>query len=201
MGRPREHDERTAASLLEAAERAVQDNGPAGLSVRGVASEVGTTTRAVYSLFGSKAGLIAALAAHGFDLLGEGVGQVPTTRSPYGDLIEAGLVFRRFAVEHPSLFRIVFQSDPSPLRTSPSVRHAAGSALDVLKARIRRLDDAETLDGHTIDEAALHFHAMCEGLAGLELRGTFTPGSAERLWRQGLGAVVRGLMSRDSVRH
>ena len=119
MGRPREHDERTAASLLEAAERAVQDNGPAGLSVRGVASEVGTTTRAVYSLFGSKAGLIAALAAHGFDLLGEGVGQVPTTRSPYGDLIEAGLVFRRFAVEHPSLFQNRLPERPQPAEDLP----------------------------------------------------------------------------------
>lgn len=199
MGRPREHDEHTAASLLEAAEGAVAESGPAGLSVRGVAGEVGTTTRAVYSLFGSKAGLIAALAAHGFDLLGHGVRQVPTTPSPHADLIEAGLVFRRFAVEHPSLFRIVFQSDPSPLRTTPSVRVAARAALDVLKTRIRRLDEGQALAGYTIDEAALHFHAVCEGLAGLELRGTFAPGDAERLWRQGLGTVVRGLTTSGSA--
>jgi AcrR family transcriptional regulator len=38
-------------------------------AVRRVASQVGTSTRAVYSLFDSKDGLIAALAAHGFDLL------------------------------------------------------------------------------------------------------------------------------------
>ena len=53
MGRPREHDAGTAAALLDAAERIVESEGLAALSVRRVADEVGTTTRAVYSLFGS----------------------------------------------------------------------------------------------------------------------------------------------------
>ena len=53
MGRPKEHDARTAAALLEAAESVVQSDGVDALSVRRVADEVGTSTRAVYSLFGS----------------------------------------------------------------------------------------------------------------------------------------------------
>lgn len=193
MGRPREHDARTAVELLRAAERTVQENGPDALSVRGVAGDVGTTTRAVYSLFESKAGLIAALAAHGFDLLGDGVADVPVTSAPDSDLVEAGLVFRRFATEHPSLFRIAFQTNPSPLRTTPSVRSAASMALDVLKTRIERLDDAGLLGGYGVNEATLHFHAVCEGLAGLELRETFPSDVAEHVWRQGLAALVRGL--------
>jgi len=56
MGRPREHDEATRAALLEAAERIVADRGPTALSVRAVAEAAGTSTRAVYSLFGSKDG-------------------------------------------------------------------------------------------------------------------------------------------------
>ena len=198
MGRPREHDERTAASLLAAAERTVQEHGPQALSVRGVASDVGTTTRAVYSLYGSKAGLIAALAAHGFDLLRDGVEQLPTTPAPDRDLIEAGLVFRRFVVEHPSLFRIAFQSNPSLLMAAPSVRSAANTALDVLKTRIARLEDAGLLNGYGVDEATLHFDAVCEGLAALELRGTFPRDTGERLWRQGLTALVQGLAGRQT---
>ena len=58
MGRPREHDERTRAALREAAERLVAAGGPGALSVRAVAEEAGTTTRAVYSVFGSKEGLV-----------------------------------------------------------------------------------------------------------------------------------------------
>lgn len=184
--------------LLSAAERTVQEHGPDALSVRGVASDVGTTTRAVYSLFESKSGLIAALAAHGFDLLRDGVERVPTTSDPDNDLVETGLVFRRFAIEHPSLFRIAFDAHRSPLRTTPAFRAAANDALAVLKIRIRWLDDAGLLGGYTIDEATLHFHAMCEGLAGLELRGTFPSDTANHLWRQGLAALVRGLAGRET---
>jgi AcrR family transcriptional regulator len=199
MGRPREHDERTAAMLLAAAERIVAAHGPDALSVRRVAADVGTTTRAVYSLFESKAGLIAALAAHGFDLLGAGVERLPTTSAPQRDLVNAGLVFRRFATEHPSLFRIAFQQNPSPLKTTTAVRAAAKSALDALKRRIGRLHDAGLLGGYTIDEATLHFHAVCEGLAALELRGTFPSSAADRLWRQGLAALVHGLAKRGTL--
>jgi hypothetical protein len=102
-------------------------------------------------------------------------------------------MFRRFATRHPSLFRIAFQANPSPLRTAPAVRLAAGSALDALKSRVARVRDAGLLNGYTTDEAALHFHAVCEGLAALELRGTFPADTAERIWRQGLSVVVDGL--------
>jgi AcrR family transcriptional regulator len=193
VGRPREHNDRTAAGLLVAAEQAVQEHGPDALSVRGLARDCGTTTRAVYSLFGSRDGLIAALATHGFELLGLGVAQLPTTPAPGGDLVEAGLVFRRFALEHPALFRIAFQTNPSPLSTIPRVRLAAGAAFEVLKRRIARLDDSGVLNGYGVDDAALQFHAVCEGLAGLELRGTLAPDAGERIWRQGLSALVRGL--------
>lgn len=194
MGRPREHDERTAVSLLAAAERIVEDDGPDALSVRRVAEAVGTTTRAVYSLYGSKDGLIAALAGHGFDLLRCGISRLPETSEPARELVEAGLVFRRYAVEHPSLFRITFQRDPSPMRTSVSARAAGTAALEVLKRRIVRLEKAGLLGQHDVDAATLSFHAVCEGLAGLELRGNLATGNPEGHWRRSLSALVAGLM-------
>src|SRR6185437_7145886 len=109
MGRPREHDERTAAALLAAAERAVEAGGPDLLSVRGVADAVGTTTRAVYSLFGSKDGLIAALGAQAFEFLRAGLVALPLTDDPAADLVETGLVFRRLAIERPALYAIGIQ--------------------------------------------------------------------------------------------
>jgi AcrR family transcriptional regulator len=201
MGRPREHDERTAAALLAAAEALVQDGGPDAVSIRTVASKVGTTTRAVYSLYGSKQGLMDALAVHAFHLLHDGVGQLPTTQASVEDVVEAGLVFRRFAVEHPSLFRIAFGSTrEGPIRARPLVRHAAIVALDVLKTRIARLADAGLIDGDRVDEVTLYFDALCEGLAAVELRGTFPPEAAERIWTDGLTAIVRGLASREIPR-
>src|SRR6185312_11872277 len=110
MGRPKEHNEGTASALLDAAERIVEEGGLEALSVRRVADAVGTTTRAVYSLFGSKDGLIVALGARAFDLLGAAIEALPTTADPARDLVEAGvLVFRPFALRHPALFRIGVQ--------------------------------------------------------------------------------------------
>jgi len=69
MGRPRVHNEATAQALLAAAERIVETDGIDALSLRRVAREVGTTTRAVYSVFGSKDALLAALGRRAFEIL------------------------------------------------------------------------------------------------------------------------------------
>ena len=207
MGRPREHGEHTAAALLAAAERTIQASGPDALSIRGVATEVGSTTRAVYSLFGSKYGLITALGAHGFDLLRQGLEALPITDDPGADLIEAALMFRRYALEHPALFAISMQHKPPeafavgaeagpPVRdSSDQVRAAANEALDLLKERVARLAEAQSLGDRTVNEATLQFHALCEGLASLELRGINPSGDWERLWRQAFRALVAGFVT------
>jgi AcrR family transcriptional regulator len=201
MGRPREHDEQTAIALLQAAELAVERDGPDALSIRGVAQDARTTTRAVYSLFASKQGLLAALAAHGFDLLREGMQALPVTDRPEADLIEAGLVIRRFAVEHPSLFRIAFRNTDDPfMRSNLTVRAAAMDSLAALKARINRLGDSGLIEGQDVAAATVHFRALCDGLAGLELAGTIDGDSAEGLWRQGLSSLIRGLTLQPGAR-
>jgi AcrR family transcriptional regulator len=189
MARPREHDERTAAALLAAAERAVERGGAEALSVRGIADEVGTTTRAVYSLFGSKDGLIARLGAQAFDFLRDGLEALPATGDPAADLVEAGLVFRRLAIERPALYAIGVQRDLPQVPIWQTVCDAADAAFAMLFQRVARLED---LGGQTVPEAAWEFHAMCEGLAALERRGGRSRADAERIWRAGLGALIAG---------
>jgi AcrR family transcriptional regulator len=193
MGRPKEHDERTAEALLDAAERTVERDGVAGLSLRSVARDAGTTTRAVYSLFGSKDGLVTALGARAFELLRQGLDGLPPTTDPQRDLVDAALMFRRFARDHPVLFSIGIQ------RTLGGPEHWSGflpvamGTLEVLESRFERLDDAGLLAGRTTREAAFEFHALCEGLTTCELRGLPPSVDAERLWRDGISALVAGL--------
>ena len=191
VGRPREHDEATAAALLAAAERTVQERGADALSVRGVADEVGTSTRAVYSLFGSKDGLIAALGARMFDLLREGLGTISPTEDPGADLVEAGLMFREVATGHPTLFAIGMQKTLPP-SGSPEVRSAASTAWDLLGQTFHRLADAGRLGSRGVGDAMVEFDALCEGLGALELRGALAPADAERIWRDGITALVNG---------
>jgi AcrR family transcriptional regulator len=196
MGRPREHDERTASALLEAAEKVVESDGVHALSVRRVAEQVGTSTRAVYSLFGSKEGLLAALGRRAFDLLGEGVDQLPITDDPAEDLVAVGAaVFRDFAIEHPSMFRIAVQQTVGHPELAGQFRPARLDALRGLQARVERLAQAGRLDDRPGSDAVRQFHALCEGLAALELRGIIAHHEGARIWHDALTALVIGFAS------
>ena len=193
VGRPRLHDARTASALLDEAERIVEFDGLDALTVRRVAAAAGTTTRAVYTAFGSKEALVIALGARGFDLLREALEALPQTADPADDLVEAGVsVFRRFAIDHPTLFRISIQRAlPDPGLFAGYVE-AARDALAVLHSRIARLEMDGRLGDRSVAHAATEFHSLCEGLAAMELRGVLRDGEWERIWRDALGALVGG---------
>jgi AcrR family transcriptional regulator len=140
MGRPRQHDDTTRDALLAAAENLVQRGGAGALSVRAVADETGTTTRAVYSTFGSKEGLLGALAQRSFDMLREAIAGLPHTKDPARDLVQAALtVFRPMAVEHPSLFRIAFLRAAPEAELGPDAGDAARAGYELLTERVQRL--------------------------------------------------------------
>ena len=204
MGRRREHDDETRAALRAAAERLVAEGGPAALSVRAVAAEAGTTTRAVYSLFGSKEGLVVdALAQSAFEFLADGVDKLIETDDPVADLVAVGVpVFRSLVLEHPALYRIAFQRIVPGLHAGPEVTQAREEAHARLHAKIRRVGDAGLLGSKTVLEAALEFNAMLEGLANAELRGStlriLPLGAEERAWRDALTTVVRGFSAQPA---
>ena len=198
MGRPREHDERTRAALRTAAERLIAQGGITAFSVRAVAEEVGTTTRAVYSLFGSKDGLLVdALAQSAFDFLADGIDELVETDDPVADLIAVGVpVFRRLVVEHPALYRIAFQRIVPGFQAGPEVTAARQRAWTRLVAKTQRLAEGGLLRQRSATQAAVEFNAMLEGLANAELRGTslrlLPEGAEEETWYNALTTLTQG---------
>jgi AcrR family transcriptional regulator len=198
VGRPREHNEETRAALRAAAERLVAEGGAAAFSVRAVAKEVGTSTRAVYALFGSKERLLVDTLAQGaFEFLAEGIDELVETDDPVSDLVAVGVpVFRRLVLEHPALYRIAFQRIVPGFRAGPELTEARERAFARLLTRVERVADAGLLGRKSVQDAAVEFNAMLEGLANAELRGTtlsiLPPGGEEHAWREALTTVVRG---------
>jgi AcrR family transcriptional regulator len=198
MGRPRQHDERTRAALLEAAEQIVVGGGPGALSVRAVADAAGTSTRAVYSLFGSKDGLLVqALARDAFEFLYAAIDELEETEDPVSDLLDVGLVaFRGLIREHPALYRIAFQRVVPGLDAGPELTGTRQRAWEQLIAKVERVGGAGLLGGKSPSEAAVEFIAMMEGLGNAELRGAvlrlLPEGDEEQAWRNALTTVVRG---------
>ena len=101
-------------------------------------------------------------------------------------------MFRAFVVEHPSLFSIGVQRRLQSPGLWAQFHPAATDALDVLHGRVARLDERDLLGGRTVNEATLQFHALCEGLASLEIHSAYPPDQSHRLWTDGLTALVAG---------
>ncbi|KRB43597.1 hypothetical protein ASD90_18280 [Terrabacter sp. Root181] len=198
MGRPRIHDEATAEALLDAAERIVAADGPDALSMRRVAAAAGTTTRAVYSLFESKEGLLVALGNRAFQLLGSWVNEYPRTHDPAADLVNSIVDnFRRWALEHPALFRIAFQHiGELPPDLTQRFRPARLKALaDLVEMVSRALGLEGGLTNPEVRDATIKIDALCEGLALLELRDGLPPDHAEEIWREAFVALISGMQA------
>lgn len=193
VGRPKEHDEATRAALLGAAERLIDEGGPDAASVRAVADEAGTSTRAVYTVFGSKQGLLEALATRFFEELHAAIDAFPLTDDPAADLVEAAMrAFRGTVIKHPSLYRLVFLRIVPDLELGPEFGQVAYGAFGRMQALVERVAP----DGPAVHERALAWHALTEGLASMEVRGQMLDTlNAERIWRQALTAMVRGFVS------
>ena len=191
--------------LRAAAERIVAEKGLEALSVRAVADAARTTTRAVYSSFRSKDGLVDALAQTAFEFLYTEIERLPETTDPTNDLVDIAIrVFRRLALEHPVLYRIAFQRVAPALRAGPDVTAARQRAFAQLQNKIRRLERDGTLGRVSLHDATVAIEAMMEGLANAELRGRtlpiLSPGKEKQAWRRALTTLIRGFRSFDDPR-
>lgn len=191
-------------ALRAAAERLVAEGGADALSVRTAAAAAGTTTMAVYSLFGSKEGLVAAVAQTAFEYLYNEIERLPMTDDPAADLIAIGTkVVRRLALDHPGLFRIAFQRIAG-LHADPGLVAARQRAWVQLQVAVERLRDAGLLGTKPVPDAAREINAMWEGLANAELRGEvlriMPKGEEEQAWLDALTTVVRGFSTTHSTR-
>ncbi len=197
MGRPKEHGKKTRAALLTAAERLIDEGGPDALSVRQVAEAADTTTRAVYSLFGSKDGLIVAVAQQAFAYLNAGMKRSRETDDPAADLVELGAkMYRTFVRKHRSVYRLAFQRIAPGVPLGSEFFEARAECWARLEGKVARLDIADLLRDRTVTEAAVEFNALCEGLANAEVRGgTMLQGDQERVWRDAFTVLVRGFSS------
>jgi len=192
MGRPKEHGEQTRAALLTAAGELLHAEGAQAVSVRRVAAAVGTSTRAVYSLFDDKEGLLRALSEDVAETMRRHHEDIPERADPLAEIVDLAFGYRAAALAKPQLYDLFFgMVNRNSDLADPLFALVYRSFERVLKA-IRRAHAAGLFPGREVLEVGLNLFALVHGLASLELRGLLGD-AAEAIWRQSVEATLAGL--------
>ena len=170
MPKAKLHDERVRQRLIDAAGRILSDDGPSALSTRRITAEVGTSTTAIYSLFGSKEGLIRAIYGEGFRRLAARMAEVPHTDDALADLLELGRAYRANALANRHLYAVMFERPVQEFEPDDEDCMASFVALGGLVDAVARCVDDELLVGPAI-ETTLGLWAIVHGHTSLELAG------------------------------
>jgi AcrR family transcriptional regulator len=189
MARPKVHDEKLRARLLERAGSLVSEGGSDALSLRILARDCETSTTAVYALFGGKNGLVTALFDEAFRHLGRRMSGLHASADALEDVVRTALAYRDNALDDPHLFALMF-AGPTLLSAEAVSRTVAGTALGPLRAAVDRAVEEHALRPDT-DRAvvSLTLWTTVHGWVSLQLRGFLPPGADGRV-----DAAVRGLL-------
>jgi AcrR family transcriptional regulator len=112
MPRPKVHDAALRARLMDRAAQMLSAGGPAGVSLRVLARDCGTSTTAVYSLFGGKSELLAALLDEAARRFAAALSAVGSDADPVDDLIWLAAAYRNAALADPHVFDALFGERP-----------------------------------------------------------------------------------------
>ena len=157
-----------AREIVAAARELLEDEGPAGLSMRRVAERLGIRAPSLYKHVRDKGELEAALISEGF-------AEVAERFEAAGSLAELGAAYRGFALDHPHLYRLMLQGRLPRERLVPGAEERAAAPLIAAV-------------GGDPDRARAVF-AFAHGMVILELDDRFPPGAdLAAAWARGLSA-------------
>ncbi|MFD0919533.1 TetR/AcrR family transcriptional regulator [Saccharopolyspora rosea] len=196
MGRPRTHDEALRRTLLRLAATVVCEGGVHALSLRRLASDAGTSTTAIYSLFGNKAGLVHGVFQDAAKRLSDHLAAVENTDDPAEDVVRLGLAYREYALANPQLYAIMFSDRFTELDLSTEQKDEAAETFEHLVAAIRRAQADGRFKPAPVEHVAISCWGMAHGLVSLELSESIPPGlDLAAGYEDALRSVVAGWLN------
>ncbi|KZB82226.1 TetR/AcrR family transcriptional regulator [Amycolatopsis regifaucium] len=171
MPRPRTHDENLRLKLLDRAGELISADGPKALSLRKLAADVGTSTTAVYSLFGGKTDLVSALFSEGFRRFGLRMSGVSRTGDPVEDLVRLGVAYRESALADPHLYAIMFTRSVPGFEPAEEMSEQARATLAPLEETIREAVADGVFAEVPPEVVIVSCWGLVHGLVSLELNG------------------------------
>ena len=200
MPRPKQRTRELRERVLQAAVDMLTTEGVAGVTTRRVAEEAGTSTPAVYELFGDKAGLVREMFFEGFRMLYRRLDELSSSGDPRADMIAVMPVLRGFGQDNPALARLMFSTAFAEFDPGPSERLAGAAVREFIVARVRRCTDSRVIAGDPVDIAHVLL-AVAQGLILQETAGWLgtSTASMDRRWDLATAAFANGLSSARSA--
>jgi AcrR family transcriptional regulator len=180
--------------VLSVAVDLLASEGVAGFTTRSIARESGTSTPAVYELFGDKGGLVREVFFEGFRLLRRYLDDLDESGDPRADLVALARIYRRFIMENPGLSEVMFSRPFTDFHAGRAEEKASSSVRLFIVGRVRAAVEAGVLRGDPTDVAHV-FVALVQGLAAAEKARRLGTGAAsvDRRWALAVDAVLSGL--------
>ena len=123
-------------ALLEAAERVLERDGLAGLTLRAVAREAGVSHAAPTHHFGDLTGLVSELAAIGFRQFNAAMAAAGATgASPMEKALARAKAYVAYAQAHPGMYGLMFRTERLDM-SRPSLHEAANASFAGLAGAI-----------------------------------------------------------------
>lgn len=184
--------DRFRARLCRVATRRFSRQGYAGVSLRGLAGELGCSATTPYRYFRDKDEIFAAVRARAFAQLADAAEAVFRAESdPRRRLVRLGESYLRFAREEPHAYRVIFelaQPEPSRYAELAAERKRAWAAI---RRGVRGALEAGIVAGDL--ETVTHlFWAGLHGLAALHLAGQLQSRRLEALAAPMIETLLRG---------
>ena len=178
----------TRQAIFDAAIEILRHHGAGALTVRSVATAAGCSTTGVYTWFGSKNGLVEAIFVDGFRRFHAAQQDVLDHVGP--DLVALAEVYRRWALDNPTHYQVMFQGVVPDFEPSDEARAVAWSTFAqlIVAAESTRRERALELP---VEDLAHHMWATVHGYVSLELSGMspLEPEHAARIFRDGVAFV------------
>ncbi|MGC5615615.1 TetR/AcrR family transcriptional regulator [Georgenia sp. Z1491] len=151
-------------AVIDEALRIISSSGPEQLSLRAIAAAIGVSHTAPRHHFGSRDGLLTAIATEGFDGLADAL---IATREGGGTFLDVGVSYVGYGTSHPAHFAVMFA--PDLLLEDPELARASGRAFGELRSGVEALGaDGRVEDAHA---AVVAGWSLVHGLTTLALTG------------------------------
>jgi len=174
----------------------IAEAGAAGVTMRALGQRLGVSRAAPYRHFEDKDALLVAVAAAGFDRLGERLRDIGAgaPRSSVDRVRRMGEEYVRFALENPAQYRLMYGKDALARQDHPELRTAGNSLFEQLVEIFRAYQKSGRVKRQDARAQAYVAWGAVHGLASLLIDGQImAPVDVDALIRQATRTMLDGM--------